>query len=74
LPVNVSGAAADRLAADRLIAEQLAAAVALIVAKLGGQVLLYEPCDYPDCKAQGIKHTNGRWCPPHAAKMERRPW
>jgi hypothetical protein len=65
---------ASREAADRLADEQLAAVAALIVAKLGGQVLPYESCDYPDCKAQGIKHTNGRWCPPHAAKMERRPW
>jgi hypothetical protein len=48
----------------------LAAAAALIVAKLGGHVLPYEPCDYPDCKAQGIKHANGLWCPVHAARME----
>jgi hypothetical protein len=64
----------SRAAADRLADEQLAVAAALVVAKLGGQVLSYEPCDYPDCKAQGIKHSNGLWCPPHAAKMERRPW
>lgn len=66
--------AAERLAAERQAAEQLAAAAALIVGKLGGHVLPYEPCDYPDCKAQGIKHANGLWCPVHAAKMERRPW
>lgn len=72
--MNARRVAAERMAAERLAVKQLCVAASLIIAKLGGHVVPYELCEYADCKAQGIKHANGLWCPAHAVKMERRLW